>query len=283
MLTHIPDLASFHWIILNTSGGKDSGAMVDAVVKECRRLGLMDRVVAVHADLGRVEWSGVKELAERQVRAAGVERFNVVSRDRDLLSQIEHERKKFPGLTAMANFCTSDHKTSQIAKFVTTLIREARANGTIAKGEPCRVLHCLGFTPDEGGERGAKCAKITHPTARQWNGSRHCTTWYPLHDWSIDKVWDYIRGNDLEYHPAYDHGMSRLSCVFCVMANRNDLMIAGEHNPELLAEYVRVEKAIEFSFKHKLPIVDIQTALANGERGDPEKTSPSRFGCPVAA
>ena len=45
-------------------------------------------------------------------------------------------------------------------------------------------------------------------------------------------------------HWAYGVGMSRLSCVFCIMANRQDLQTAARHNPDLYREYVRLERRI---------------------------------------
>ncbi len=44
-----------------------------------------------------------------------------------------------------------------------------------------------------------------------------------------------------------------MSCAFCVFASRDALMIAGHHNPELLAEYVAVEREIGWSFKRNSP------------------------------
>ena len=51
-----PDLAAFDLIILNTSAGKDSQAMIDLVAGQAAIAGVADRLVAIHADLGRVEW-----------------------------------------------------------------------------------------------------------------------------------------------------------------------------------------------------------------------------------
>jgi hypothetical protein len=54
----------------------------------------------------------------------------------------------------------------------------------------------------------------------------------------------------VNYHFAYDLGMPRLSCCFCIFASEDALMIAGKHNPELLTEYVRVETKIDHTFKN---------------------------------
>lgn len=46
-----PALATYDLIILSTSGGKDSQAMMDTMVERASALGLHDRLRAVHADL----------------------------------------------------------------------------------------------------------------------------------------------------------------------------------------------------------------------------------------
>jgi hypothetical protein len=51
-----------------------------------------------------------------------------------------------------------------------------------------------------------------------------------------------------------------------VFASREALMIAGEHNRELLAEYVKVEQETGYAFKQGQPLADIQEALERGER-----------------
>jgi hypothetical protein len=67
------------------------------------------------------------------------------------------------------------------------------------------------------------------------------------------------------HHPAYDLGMKRLSCVFCVFAPRKALLIAGEHNPELLNDYVAAEKRMGHTFRVDQSLVEIQNTL--NERG----------------
>jgi len=61
-----PDLTDFDLVLVNTSGGKDSQAMLHYLVTLAREQGALDRLVAVHADLGRVEWEGTRELAREQ-------------------------------------------------------------------------------------------------------------------------------------------------------------------------------------------------------------------------
>ena len=240
------DLAAADIILVNSSAGKDSQAMLDYLVELCRTQGVsLSKMVVVHCDLGRVEWKGTRELAERQARHYGL-RFEVVARDRDLLHQIEHERKNFPSNTA--RFCTSDQKTAQVGKLITRLTDELGLN------RPARILNCLGIRAAESTARAKK--EPVSVEAKTTNGKRIVTRWLPIFTWSLTQVWDRIRASGVEHHPAYDLGMSRLSCCFCVLASKKDLRIAAEHNPELYQEYLAVEQRIgkTFSSSKKQPL-----------------------------
>ncbi|MEW1568446.1 hypothetical protein AB0454_36395 [Streptomyces sp. NPDC093509] len=90
--TTVPDelIRDADWIVVSSSGGKDSQAMLSYVVQRARALGMLDKVVVVHADLGRAEWGGTRELAELQARLCGVRRFEVVrAPGADLLDRVE--------------------------------------------------------------------------------------------------------------------------------------------------------------------------------------------------
>jgi hypothetical protein len=64
--------------------------------------------------------------------------------------------------------------------------------------------------------------------------------------------------------------MPRLSCCcFCIFSPRNALLLAGKHNPELLAEHVELERRIGHRFRLELPLADIQKSLDDGEEPGP--------------
>ena len=49
------DLGAYDWVLINTSAGKDSQAMLDYLVELADSQGVSrDHLVAVHCDLGRV-------------------------------------------------------------------------------------------------------------------------------------------------------------------------------------------------------------------------------------
>ena len=242
-----PDLTSYDVILVNTSAGKDSQAMLDYVAELARAAGVEDRIVAVHCDLGRVEWQGTMELAEEQVAQYGY-RFEVVRRELgDLLDQIE-ARGMFPSNNA--RYCTSDHKTAQVKKLITKLTAE-RAH----LGRQVRILNCLGIRAAESPAR-AKKAAFEHEASAS-NGRRHVDRWLPIFGWCTEQVWDRIRAAGTRHHPAYDLGMTRLSCCFCVLASKGDLLISVKANRELADEYAAVEVRIGHRFTQDLSMAEL--------------------------
>jgi 3'-phosphoadenosine 5'-phosphosulfate sulfotransferase (PAPS reductase)/FAD synthetase len=254
-----PDLASYDVILVNSSAGKDSQAMLTHVVELADAAGVpRTRIVVVHADLGRVEWAGTRELAEEQAAAYGL-RFEVVRRDRgDLLEQIE-ARGMFP--SSAARYCTSDQKTSQVTKLITRLVAELDH-----LGRPVRILNCLGIRAQESP---ARAKKQPFGLDKASNGKRHVDRWLPIFDWTHDEVWATIRRSGLRHHPAYDAGMPRLSCVFCVLAGRRELVLAARLNPALATEYAAVEQRIGHTFRADLSMADIVAAAAKPEPAAP--------------
>src|SRR5262249_28482543 len=107
------------------------------------------------------------------------------------------------------------------------------------------------------------------PNEAASNGRRWVDDWLPLHAWTTRQVWDRIRASGVPHHPAYDLGLPRLSCCFCIFSPRPALLLAGRHNPELLAEYVAVEKQIGHRFRVELSLAEVQQALARGEHEPP--------------
>lgn len=262
----LEDLNSYDWIVLNSSAGKDSQTMLAHVVRLTDAQGISrDKLVVVHADLGRVEWKDTKELAAEQAKHYGL-RFEVVVRKGreyrgkvlgDLLDHIE-ERGMWPSSTA--RYCTSDHKRGQIGRLHTQLAKESREAGITDR--KVRILNCMGMRKQESPAR-AKLIAFQND-ARNTNGKRHVDTWLPIHDWTEDQVWDDIRQSGIKHHEAYDLGMPRLSCCFCIFATKSALLVAGKHNPELLDQYVAVEEKINHTFRKDFPIAGIRAELQAG-------------------
>jgi 3'-phosphoadenosine 5'-phosphosulfate sulfotransferase (PAPS reductase)/FAD synthetase len=242
------NVADFDIILVNTSAGKDSQTMMRVVVGAATEAGVLDRVVAVHADLGRVEWEGTADLAEEQAGHYGLRFIKVARPQGDLLTHIE-AHGKFP--SSAARFCTSDHKRGQVRKVITALVKEQGLS------RPVRVLNCMGLRAQESPAR-AKKEAFRYDAAASGKGTvRQVFEWLPILDWSLDEVWKDIAASGVRYHEAYDFGMPRLSCCFCVLSTKSALVLAAQHNPRLADEYAAVEVRIGHHFTHKLSMAMI--------------------------
>lgn len=374
-----PDLNSYDYILVNSSSGKDSQAMLSYIVEHADKVGYpRDKIVVVHADLGRVEWEGSRDLAQQQAEHYGL-RFEVAKREQnDLLEHIDarygdlvqreidaavimesglktwqelvdadpgtllsligdgpgltthagdvrvekiqaaarqkikREEKKLtkkvkkleadidraetklaaadtdpkrqrgeravgkirdklaeleapgepgtwpvdfgksiPWPSADSRYCTSDHKRDVIKKVMTQLAREHRE--TAGKKAKTRILNSLGIRAQESLGRRA----MSNFAREADTGTQTTDRWYPLHRWHEKKVWDTIEKSGVPFHRAYGLGMRRLSCCFCIMSPKKDLMVSAMHNPELFKVYLELEEKVGVPFTEKLSLADV--------------------------
>lgn len=217
---------------VNHSGGKDSQAMY-AVVKS---LVPRKQILVIHADLGDVEWPGVKEHIKQSVDPA----FPLIickNENRTLLSMVE-DRGMFP--SPKQRQCTSDLKRGPIER---ELRRFLKANPQFDG----RIVNCIGLRAQESPDRAKKAALQKNDkmsvAGRQW------LTWLPIHHFSVEQVFEAIAADDQVLHPAYGKGASRLSCAFCIMSSEADLKVAARENPELYSRYCALERRLGVSMR----------------------------------
>lgn len=255
------NLADYDHVIINTSSGKDSQTILHYVADQARAEGYpASQIVCAHADLGRMEWPGTVELAKQQADHYGYRLWKMARPQGDLLTHIE-QRGMWP--SSQARYCTSDHKRAQIRKLMTELVELKWRFTWKYSGKKVRILNVMGMRAEESPAR-SKLKPFSHDASAS-NGKRHIDTWLPIHDWKIGDVWTDIKMSGVPYHKAYDLGMPRLSCVFCIFSPPAALMIAGRNNPELLSEYVAAEKRMGHTFRKDFPIEKVQQAIAAGE------------------
>lgn len=247
-------LKDFDWILINTSAGKDSQTTLRYVDRMCREAGVDNkRIVAVHADLGKVEWPGCPDLAGKQVEHYGL-RFEVRQRTGGDLLEYARRRAKWP--SPRQRWCTSDFKRGPIRRLMTALTRETT---WIDPFKRVRILNCMGMRAEESPARAKK--QPFEFDLKASNSLREVWNWLPIHQWPVEEVWSDIRKSGIPYHYAYDLGMPRLSCSFCIFAPESALRLAGRHRPELLQEYVQIERETGHSFKNGLRLEDIQRQI----------------------
>ena len=69
---------------------------------------------------------------------------------------------------------------------------------------------------------------------------------------ALAQEWERIAAAGTRLHEAYTAGMSRLSCRFCVLSSRADLVCSARLNPDLADRYAEVERRIGHRFRTDL-------------------------------
>ena len=262
------DLTTYDWIVVNSSGGKDSQTALRVIVKMAQQQGVpRSRIVVNHQCLGAQEWPGTLELVHRQAAHYGLRVEVATYRDKDgaapTLLDYVRKRKKWP--SSKQRWCTSEFKRGPGGRVLTKLAQELKGC--------CTILSVFGFRAEESAARAKREPFVLN--ARHSTNMRKVWDYLPIHDWTEEQVWQDIRESNVPHHPVYDQGMGRLSCSFCIFAPRNALLTAAYLRPDMLQEYVDLEKEIGHDFQHNKPIRLIQEAMLAGEkpRKDTEKWS----------
>lgn len=256
------DLASYHVIVVNISGGKDSQAALDETVRAAGTAGVRDRIVTVFCDLAdEDEWEGTRELAAEHAAHYGL-RHEVVCREvtgpdgqRVQQSLSEHiaarPQQKWPD--AARRFCTSDMKRAPVRRLLTRLAAEQHAAGVTGR---VRILNVLGLRAQESAKR-ALLAPFSHDGPASNQTVRSVDQWLPIHTWTAEQVWARIAEAGTRPHPIYAAGMPRLSCRFCVLASRSALVLAARLDPEGAERRAAMERRMGHDFRLGLPMRDI--------------------------
>lgn len=216
--------------VANHSGGKDSQALLIHLLAS----GVpASQILVIHASLGEVEWEGALELARDQAAAATLP-FIVARPVTGFLEMVERRFGKRPDAPSWPSpqyrQCTSDLKRGPIEREVR---RYAKAYGYTS------IVNCTGLRAAESPNR----AKLETFSRNVHNciAGREWFDWLPIHAWTTGQVFAAIADAGQQPHPAYAKGNERLSCVFCIMGSKRDLVNGAKHNPELFARYVALE------------------------------------------
>lgn len=209
-------------VVCNHSGGKDSQAMY----LRLKNIIPSDRLVVIHAHLPEVEWDGTEKFITDTIQ----HEFFVVQAGKTFFEMVEH-RKMFPSPSNRQ--CTSDLKRAPIAKQIRHLCNSRGYN---------KVLNCMGLRAQESPARQKK--EVFKINKKQTNGKRDWYEWLPIHKMLTDDIFKTISDAGQKPFWTYAEGLSRKSCVFCIMASAKDLCISARLRPKLLEKYNEVEERL---------------------------------------
>lgn len=225
----IPDLIERGALfVVNHSGGKDSQAMFVKVSKMVPA----KQLIVIHAILPEVEWEGVTEHIEATIGSAPL----IFAQAKKTFFEMVEHRGMFPSPSYRQ--CTSDLKRNPIEREIRRyLASHPEFNGL--------VVNCMGMRAEESTGR-AKLQPLKL-NAKNSIAGREWYDWLPIHDWLVAQVFSEIERASQKPHWAYEAGMSRLSCCFCIMANQSDLTTAARLAPDLYWRYVETERRLNFT------------------------------------
>lgn len=215
--------------IINHSGGKDSQAMtllLEGIIPA-------KQAIVIHAELPEADWQGIPQHIQATKPQGWPLRF--VAAEKTFFDMVERRFESRPEVPSFPSpqhrQCTSDLKRGPIAKFVRWVSKK--------RGMPI-IVHCIGIRAEESSSR-AK-AVTWKQDKRESKAGRTVYQWLPIHDLTETEVRQVVADAGQELHPAYAAGMSRLSCCFCIMSSKADLVTAAKMQPALYARYVELEQ-----------------------------------------
>lgn len=256
---HICDLIQQNApVAIGVSGGKDSQAAAIATLDYLVEVGHSGPVVLIHSDLGVVEWKQSLTVCERLADRLGLELIVVRRKSGDLMDRWEarwqSSKTRYENLetvtlvpcwsTPAMRFCTSELKTHIISAEL-----KRRFKGPI--------INVTGVRREESAARAKGTIAGSDAEGRIWS-------WRPLSDWTVDDVFAAIAEARMEPHQAYtEFGMSRVSCMFCIMSNGADLAAAAEQAEAegLYLRMVALESASTFAFQGSRWLGDVKPSI----------------------
>ena len=213
--------------VVNHSGGKDSQAMLIHLLESGIR---PTQIVIAHADLGEADWPGVLEHIERTIDGLPL----IVARASKSFMGMVRSRGRWP--SAQHRQCTSDLKRGPIEREVRRYLRNNPQHCDV-------VVNCMGLRAEESSARARRPSFVY--SKRNSKAGREWFDWLPIHQWPVANVWSAIEKAGQRPHYAYDLGMARLSCMFCILASKGDLRISAKANPDAYRRYVEMERELD--------------------------------------
>lgn len=258
-------------VAIGVSGGKDSDACAIATSEHLDSIGHTGPRLLIHADLGSVEWRQSQEkcqiLAETLGwelvtvrRAAGgmMERWgtrweNNVAR----YNSLSCVKLILPWSTPSMRFCTSELKSAVIASYLKKRF----------KGQ--EIINVTGIRRQESA--GRRLAAIAKEDPRLAQKGISSVTWNSIIEWDIDQVKAAVARRGIKLHEAYiRYGMTRVSCVFCIMSSMPDLIASTtcDDNHDVYRSMVWLEATSTFAFQSKKWLGDVAPHLLGSELTD---------------
>ena len=282
-------------IMVNSSNGADSVGCTMALqplLTWMRRNGWIGKLVLFHAHLGNgIAWEDAAPKARRLAEKIGAI-YDQREREQDMIEYMWAKQAQKPQIPTVpspgARWCTSLYKSSlgDIA------IRHHWPNDN-------NIINILALRSAESDNRAGKQILNIRKGPTAPTKARFVYDWLPVKEHTKDQMFklggihggieevkndaaqfqiamqqrDYAKTNALltKWDNAlicrnYIYGMSRSSCVACVLASKNDLIQAIKYRPDVFSRYIEWEVVTGYSFKRDLYLSDLAPHLLTHEQ-----------------
>lgn len=254
-------------VAFGVSGGKDSAAMVLATNAYLDQVGHRGPRILIHSDLGRLEWKASLPMCERLASRVGLDLIVVRRQAGDLMGRwltrwennveryrnLECVRLILPWSTAAMPFCRSELKTAIICRDL------------VERFPQTTIISAVGLRRDESPTRAQSPIFMHQYRLTSATFGTQGFNWLPILSWTRTDVLAYHEVQRFPLHEAYTvYGVSRVSCVCCVLEKYADLVAAlmcPENHDIYRDELVPLEILSTFSFQPGQWLADIAPHL----------------------
>lgn len=220
----LPREAAGLLIVVSVSGGKDSTALILALLEAVERGEVPRHLIRfAFADTG---WEAPETYAYLDylrsklrivIQSVGVEG--------GMRARIAH-RAGFPG--RMQRWCTRELKIEPLRLYHDVLIEQ----------HGIETVSAMGIRAAESESR----SKMTEfedepPGERSWGGY----VWRPMLQWTIEDVLTIHNRHGLKVNPLYQRGHNRVGCYPCIFASKEEIALIAEHSPGRIDEIRQLE------------------------------------------
>lgn len=256
-------------IVAGSSGGKDSSVQAILLDKFFNAIHYQGQRLIIHADLGRIEHAESIEHVRRLSEFLDWPLLVTKREKGDLLDRYEQRWRDncrryallecvtliSPWPSPQMPFCRSEVKVAPIIQALTK-----RFPGQT-------ILSCVGLRAEESATRAKKPVFQRNSKFDRRDGTTGYD-WHPIHNTPIERVFLVHKQSGFPLHPQYLRGNSRVSCSFCFISSKNDL-IHGAEVPTNHFSYrtiVALETRSAFSYQVDGWLGDIKPELLTTEQ-----------------
>lgn len=263
-------IASNAPVAIGVSGGKDSSAVAFATVEHLDRAGHTGPRLLIHSDLGVTEWRESLPWCRNLADRLDLELVVTRREKGDMMDRWEQRwadnvtryinlscvQLILPWSTPGMRFCTSEMKTAVICRELSE-----RFPGKT-------IVSVTGIRRQESSGRAKSPIAKPQPKLTSKTRATDGIDWHPIAHWSLDDVLGYLGEKQFPLHPAYaTWGLTRVSCVFCIMSAAADLRNAVRcpDNHDLFRRMVALELRSTFGFQSNTWLAEIAPELLSDE------------------